>query len=42
MQSLCAFLDVVKFGDLRQKNCWCQQNYKGVSRDSDIFWIFSR
>ena len=22
------------------KKCWCQQNSKGVSRDSYIFWVF--
>ena len=22
------------------KKCWCQQNSRGVSRDSSIFWIF--
>ena len=24
------------------KNYWCQQNSKGVSRDSYIFWVFFR
>ena len=24
------------------KNCWCQQNSMGVSRDSYIFWFFFR
>ena len=24
------------------KECWCQQNSRGVSRDSYIFWIFLR
>ena len=38
--NICIFLDVAKFADLQQRKCLWQQNSRGVSRDSYIFWIF--
>ena len=42
MQSISVFLDKAKFADFRLKNAdvSSQQNSRGVSRDSYIFWIF--
>ena len=44
MQSISVFLDKAKFADFRLKNAdvSSQQNSRGVSRDSYIFWIFFR
>ena len=41
MQSISVFLDKAKFADFRLKNAdvSSQQNSRGVSRDSYIFWI---
>ena len=40
MQSASVFLDIAKFAVFCIKKCWHQQNWRDVSRDSDIFWIF--
>ena len=38
MQSISVFLDIAKFAE----KCGCQENSRGVSQDSYIFWIFFR
>ena len=41
MQSISVFLDIAKFADLLWRML-CQQNSKGVSCDSHMFWILFR
>ena len=42
MQSISVFLDISKFSGFRWKKFWCQQNSRGVSRDSYFCLIFFR